>query len=49
MKPRIELLPEKKLVGHFLKMTLANDRTFELWSGFMPKRKLIKNTVGTDF
>lgn len=48
MKPRIELLSEKKLVGHFLKMTLANDRTFELWSGFMPKRRLVKNTVGTD-
>ena len=35
-------------MGQSLKMTLANDRTFELWSGFMPKRKLIKNTIGND-
>mgnify|MGYP000518502568 CR=1 FL=1 len=48
MQPRIELLPEKKLVGRSLKMSLANDRTFELWSGFIPKRKLIKNIAGTD-
>lgn len=48
MEPRIELLPEKKLVGHSLKMTLANDRTSELWSGFMPIKKDIKNTVDTE-
>jgi len=48
MEPRIEVLQEKKLVGQAAKMSLANDRTFELWSGFMPKRKLVKSIVGTD-
>lgn len=47
MQPRIELLPEKKLVGKSLKMSLANNKTSELWSSFMPKRKMIKNTVGS--
>lgn len=47
-QPRIQKLSEKKLLGHVLKMSLANDRTYELWSGFMPKRKLIDNVVGTD-
>lgn len=48
MQPRIKTLPEKKLVGKRLKMTLANNRTFELWQGFMPKRKEIGNSIGTD-
>ena len=48
MEPRIELLTEKKLVGKRLKMTLSNDRTFELWHSFMPHRKEIKNSVNTD-
>mgnify|MGYP001823959607 CR=1 FL=1 len=48
MQPRIETLPEKKLVGKSLRMSLANNRTNELWKSFMPKRKLIKNTVGSE-
>jgi len=48
MEPRIELLAEKKLVGKRLKMTLSNDRTFELWHSFMPHRKEIKNSISTD-
>ncbi|MBC6998106.1 GyrI-like domain-containing protein [Cytophaga sp. FL35] len=47
MQPRIEFLTEKKLVGHFLSMSLQNNRTFELWSGFMPKKRLVKNRIGT--
>jgi AraC family transcriptional regulator len=49
MQPRIELLPGKKLVGKRLKMTLAEDKTFQLWSGFMPRRKEIKHSVSSDF
>ena len=48
MQPRIEEIAEKILVGHALQMSLANNRTFELWSGFMPKRKQIKNQIGAD-
>jgi AraC family transcriptional regulator len=47
-EPRIEILPEKKLVGKSMKMSLANNKTFELWQSFMPRRKSVKNTVSTD-
>jgi len=48
MQPRIEILPEKKLVGKSIKMSLANNKTNELWSSFMPKKREIKNTIGSD-
>ena len=48
MQPRIENLGAKKLVGHKMSMTLANNKTAELWRGFMPRRKEIGNMVGTD-
>ena len=48
MQPRIENLPEKKLVGRSLRMSLTNDRTAELWQRFMPQRKNIKNTIGSE-
>ncbi|MBT9187836.1 GyrI-like domain-containing protein [Zobellia russellii] len=48
MEPRIVELEEKKLVGHALKMSLANNRTFELWSGFMSLKKHITNSIGSD-
>ena len=48
MYPRIETIPEKKLVGKSLKMTISRDRTFELWNSFMPVRKQIRNQLGTD-
>ncbi len=49
MEPRIIEIPEKKLVGKCLRMTLAMDRTYELWSSFMPLRKNIVNKVGVGF
>ena len=48
MQPRIEFLPQKQFIGKSLRMSLANNRTAELWKSFMPRRKLIKNTVGSD-
>jgi len=48
VNPRIEVLATKKLVGMHLKMSLAINKTFELWSGFMPKRKEIQNNISTD-
>ena len=44
---RIEKLQEKKLAGQSLKMSLLENRTFELWSGFMPLRKQVTNQMGT--
>ncbi|WP_244526882.1 GyrI-like domain-containing protein [Pseudozobellia thermophila] len=46
--PRMVELPPKKLVGRSLRMTLANDRTFELWNGFMANKKKVGKKVGTD-
>lgn len=47
MQPKIINLSSKKLVGKSLPMSLKNDRTGELWSGFMPERNKIKNTIGS--
>ena len=48
MTPRIEMLSEKKLVGQRIRMSIANDKTPELWRGFMPKRKEVLNPLTTD-
>ena len=45
MKPRIEILNEKKLVGERLAMSFANYNIAALWSSFMPRRKEITNTL----
>jgi len=47
MKPRIETLTEKKLIGKLMSMTFSNNKTFELWQSFMPRRKEIQNNVST--
>ena len=48
MEQRIETLTEKKLVGRRMTMSFSNNKTPELWRGFMPDRKKITNSVGTD-
>ncbi len=48
MKSRIETLKDKKLIGKRLKMSYANNLTFQLWNSFMPLRKVIKNAVNSD-
>ena len=48
MEPRIETIYEKKLVGKRIRMSLSNNKTFELWHNFMPRRKEIKNSKTTD-
>ncbi len=48
MTPRIESLNEKKLIGKRLTMSLANNKTGELWQSFMPKRREITNTISND-
>lgn len=48
MTPRIETTNQKKLVGKRLKMSYADYRIGELWSSFMPMRKEIKHSLGTD-
>ena len=48
LQPRIEHIDDKKLVGKHLKMSLAQDKTSELWKSFMPKRKEIINNRTND-
>ena len=49
MEPRIAILKEKKLVGNHIVMSLANNKTGELWKGFMPRRREITKPVNSDF
>jgi len=48
MQPRIENIDQKKLVGMKLTMSLAENKTAELWRSFMTARKLISNPIGTN-
>lgn len=48
MEPRLETMPGKKLAGRTETMSFARNRTRELWQQFMPLRKQIGNTVGTE-
>jgi AraC family transcriptional regulator len=48
MIPRIQVLAEKKLIGKRMSMSLAENKTIELWKSFMPRRKEIINTVGKE-
>ena len=48
MQPRIEVLKEKKLVGKKIKMSLGDNKTFELWRSFMPERTKIQNKLSGD-
>ncbi len=48
MTPRIKTLLEKKFVGKSIDMSLVNNKTFELFSGFMPEKKHIKNALSAD-
>jgi AraC family transcriptional regulator len=45
---RIEKISEKKLVGNQVKMCYANNKTFELWRSFMPRRKEIHSRITSD-
>jgi AraC family transcriptional regulator len=49
MKPRIEILKEKKLIGMRIVMSLAVNKTGELWKSFMPGRKEISNSITKEF
>lgn len=48
MKPRIEVISEKKLIGKHLLMSFTNDKTGALWRSFMPGRKEILNNIGAE-
>jgi AraC family transcriptional regulator len=46
--PRIEISPERKLIGQRLSMSLADYRVADLWKSFMTRRQEITNALTTD-
>ncbi|MGZ8542070.1 MAG: GyrI-like domain-containing protein [Chitinophagaceae bacterium] len=46
MKPRIETLIQKKLVGKRMTMSFSDNKTAALWKSFMEDRKEIKKSIG---
>lgn len=46
---RIENLKAKKLIGMSTKMSFINDKSYELWQGFMKRFGDIKNRADTNF
>ncbi len=49
MKPRIETIEPKKLVGIHMEMSLADNKTQALWQRFMPRRGEVKNRVDSNY
>lgn len=45
--PRIEFAEELKLLGQKVRMSFAKNKTQDLFKGFMPRKKEIKNKVGS--
>jgi AraC family transcriptional regulator len=48
MEPRIVNMAQKILVGKHLSMSLADNKTGQLWQSFMPVRNTIPHKTGTD-
>ncbi len=48
LQAEIKRIEDKKLIGKRIRMNLANDKTFELWRSFMPRRKEISNNLNTE-
>ncbi len=46
--PKTINLSQKKLLGMWINMSLAENKTGELWQKFMPRRKEIKDAVNND-
>ncbi len=48
MTPTFHTLSTKRFIGHKISMSYAENKTFQLWNGFMPKRKQIEDTIGDE-
>ena len=48
MEPSIETIAEKQLIGHALEMSLVSNKTQELFSGFMPLKRSITNSINNN-
>ena len=48
MEPRIEQIEEKYFIGMSIEMSLVENKTFQLFNTFMPRRKEISNQKSHD-
>jgi AraC family transcriptional regulator len=48
MTPKIVTIAPKKLIGYSIEMSLADNKTNEVWRKFMPRLKEITNAVSAD-
>lgn len=46
--PKIVTVSKKKLIGTSISMSLSENKTFDLFSNFMPRRKEIINKISND-
>jgi len=46
--PRIQTVAEKKFIGRCLIMSFTDNKTPELWSSFMPRRKEIRHNISNE-
>lgn len=46
--PEIRQIPEKLFIGQRLRMSMSQNKTFELWRNFMPRRKEIGRIKGAE-
>jgi AraC family transcriptional regulator len=49
MKPKIETIQARKLVGFRQQMSLAENLTAQLWRSFMPRRHEVKNRATNEY
>ena len=49
MEARIEILEPKKLIGIHKEMSLADNKTAELWRAFMPRRAEVTNRLTAEY
>lgn len=45
---RTQTIPKKHFIGKRLSMSFAQNKTFELWRGFMPRCKGIPGVIGNE-
>ncbi len=48
MFQRIASSPTKKLIGQKTTLSFSENKTFALWNKFMPRKKEIKNVIGSE-
>lgn len=46
--PHFETIPPCRLVGLSMRMSVASDRTAELWRSFMPRRSEVRNQMNQE-